>query len=93
MTRQELIKRIKETAYLEGDFDREHLLDTDEIRQFREQVLLHIEEVVRGLDRSVRAAARSQLTRLFSPKLLADANWASGRYRPEGGDGNPGRPG
>jgi MoaA/NifB/PqqE/SkfB family radical SAM enzyme len=72
-------------SYLEGDFDREHLLDTAEIRQFREQVLLDIEEVVRGLDRSVRAAARSRLTRLFSPKLLADADWASGRYRLERG--------
>ena len=73
-------------SYLEGDFGRKRLLDTGEIRQFREQALLGIEAVGRGLHRSVRAAALSQLRRLFSPALLADADWASGRYRPERGD-------
>jgi radical SAM protein with 4Fe4S-binding SPASM domain len=73
-------------SYLEGDFSRKHLLNEGEIRQFREQVLHELEVVGRRLDRSVRAAALSQLTRLFSPNLLGDSDWASGRYRPERGD-------
>ena len=73
-------------SYLEGDFEGEHLLDEREIKRFREEVLPSIEEVVRGFDRTVRAAALSQLRGLFSPTILADANWARGWYRPDRGD-------
>ncbi|MFN8628684.1 MAG: radical SAM protein [Candidatus Binatia bacterium] len=73
-------------SYLEGDFEQDHLLTLPEIKRFREEVLPNIESVVRGFERTVQAAALSQLRGLYSPATLSEANWARGWYRPDRGD-------
>jgi len=72
-------------SYVEGDFGGQHLPEPGQIQEFREQVLSEMEEVARTTDLYVRGATCDVLTQLFSPRLLLDADWASGRYRPARG--------
>jgi len=73
-------------SYVEGDFEREQLLEAGEIIRFREQVLPEIAAVAQGFDRYVRAAALARLRTLYAPAILADTDWVRGYYRPDRGN-------
>jgi radical SAM protein with 4Fe4S-binding SPASM domain len=72
-------------SYLEGDFVGHHLVTSEEIRQFREEVIPQALAVCGALHPSIRLVARRRVGRLFAPAILPPGEWASGTYRPERG--------
>jgi len=69
-------------AYLEGDFDRQYLLNEDEIRHFRKYVIPKVMEFTDRLSSGARKHARRTLHEMFSEDILTISEWASGYYRP-----------
>ncbi len=70
-------------SYLEGDFEKQHLFNQDEIEYFRNKILPKAIKVCKELDPYVKDTAVFNLKRLFSQNILSDSNWAQGIYRPE----------
>jgi radical SAM protein with 4Fe4S-binding SPASM domain len=69
-------------SYLEGDFEKRHLLTQDEIQYFRAEILPKAQAVVEELHPHVRDIARCIVGSLFSGEILDAVRWAEGVYRP-----------
>ena len=69
-------------SYLEGDFEGEHRLSTQQVEAFREEILPRAIDVCRSLGRFTAHSAESSVRKIFSPDILTTENWAGGIYRP-----------
>lgn len=70
-------------AYLEGDFEREYLLDEDHILNFKANVIPKLLEFSNKLSTGSRKHARRIFHDLFSEDILTRSEWACGNYRPK----------
>ena len=68
-------------SYLEGDFNRELLLNINEILNFRNKITKDCLTEISGLPEKNRNENESALKNLFSNRI-SDADWASGLYQP-----------
>ena len=69
-------------AYLEGDFEKKYLLNEDEIRHFRENVIPQAVTFCKKLGVVERYKAIRTIKSIFSEKVLSTSEWANGIYRP-----------
>jgi len=72
-------------SYLEGDFEKKHLFETQEINYFTNNVLPKAISICEKLDPYVRKAAVCRVKQIFSEEVLEMTQWANGVYRPERG--------
>lgn len=70
-------------AYLEGDFEKEYLLNENEIRYFSENTIPKAVEFCEKLDISVRDRAIHVIKNIFSENNLSISEWANGIYQPK----------
>jgi radical SAM protein with 4Fe4S-binding SPASM domain len=70
-------------AYLEGDFEKKYLLNENEIRYFRGDVIPKAVEFCGKLDISVRDRAIQVIKNIFSENTLSISEWANGIYQPK----------
>lgn len=70
-------------AYLEGDFEKEYLLNENEIRYFREDIIPEAIEFCGKLDINVRDKAIHLIRNIFSENTLSISEWANGIYQPK----------
>jgi len=70
-------------AYLEGDFQKKYLLNENEIRYFRENIIPLAIKFCKKLDIKIRNNAINTISNIFSENILSTANWANGIYRPK----------
>jgi MoaA/NifB/PqqE/SkfB family radical SAM enzyme len=69
-------------SYLEGDFEKKYLLNENEIKYFRENVIPEAIKFCDNIDEKVRGRAIKVIRNLFSKNILKTSEWAKGIYRP-----------
>ena len=69
-------------AYLEGDFEKKYLLNENEIRHFKENIIPRAIEFCGKLDINVRDRAIHVIKNIFSENTLSISEWVNGIYQP-----------
>lgn len=70
-------------AYLEGDFEKKYLLNENEIRHFKENIIPRAIEFCGKLDINVRDRAIHVIKNIFSENTLSISEWVNGIYQPK----------
>jgi len=70
-------------AYLEGDFEKKYLLNENEIKYFKENIIPKAIEFCNKLDINVRNKSINLIKNIFSENILNLSDWANGIYRPK----------
>jgi radical SAM protein with 4Fe4S-binding SPASM domain len=76
-------------SYLEGDFDKQYLLNEKEIYEFKNEIIPRVISFSNGLERSARKAAISVLENLYTDEIADISDYADGVYRPESRNPSP----
>ncbi len=71
-------------SYLEGDyFKKKHLLDIDELREFRDKIIPKAIAFCKTFEPDIREEAIQRLEVFYSSKTLSHKNFSKGIYRPK----------
>jgi radical SAM protein with 4Fe4S-binding SPASM domain len=70
-------------SYLEGDFDRQFLMNEEELHEFKTEVIPRAISVCGTLERSARREATRVLENLYNEDQVSLSEYADGVYRPQ----------